>query len=130
MFIKKFMVIHYLKGKIINLNIIYSNNIIKINKLRNIKFESKSKGKGFCGTVKRYGFALNYKTHGNSKAHRKQGSIGMCQDPGKVIKGKKMPGRLGNKKIKKKYEIFYFDKRIIIVKGNIAGSLNCKINKK
>jgi large subunit ribosomal protein L3 len=52
-------------------------------------------GKGFQGVMKRWGFAGQPASHGNSKTHRKGGSTGACQDPGKVFKGKKMPGRLG-----------------------------------
>ncbi|MGX7576521.1 50S ribosomal protein L3 [Candidatus Vidania fulgoroideorum] len=107
--------------------------ILKIKKNNSIKFKinkfyrilCKSKGKGFCGTIKKYGFSQNYNSHGNSKAHRKQGSIGMCQDPGRVIKGKKMPGRLGNNFSKiKNIKIFYFDKNKIFIKGSIPGFYN------
>ena len=55
-----------------------------------------SKGKGFAGTVKRWNFATQDATHGNSLAHRKPGSIGQCQTPGRVWKGKKMAGHMGN----------------------------------
>ena len=57
-----------------------------------------SKGKGFAGTVKRWNFATQDATHGNSLAHRKPGSIGQCQTPGRVWKGKKMAGHMGNVK--------------------------------
>ena len=52
-------------------------------------------GKGFQGVMKKWGFAGQPASHGNSKAHRAAGGIGACQDPGKVWKGKKMPGRMG-----------------------------------
>jgi hypothetical protein len=52
-------------------------------------------GKGFQGVMKRWGFKGQPASHGNSLAHRAAGSIGACQDPGKVWKGKKMPGRMG-----------------------------------
>ena len=52
-------------------------------------------GKGFQGVMKRWGFAGQPASHGNSLAHRAGGSIGACQDPGKVWPGKKMPGRMG-----------------------------------
>eukprot|EP01094_Clydonella_sp_ATCC50884_P021824 TRINITY_DN488_c0_g1_i2.p1 TRINITY_DN488_c0_g1~~TRINITY_DN488_c0_g1_i2.p1 ORF type:complete len:286 (+),score=64.71 TRINITY_DN488_c0_g1_i2:85-942(+) len=55
-------------------------------------------GKGFQGGMKRWGFGGLFATHGVSKAHRSIGSTGQCQDPGKVWKGKKMPGRMGGKK--------------------------------
>ena len=53
-------------------------------------------GKGFAGGMKRHNFAGNRATHGVSISHRSHGSTGQCQDPGKVFKGKKMAGRLGN----------------------------------
>ena len=55
-----------------------------------------TKGKGFAGTVKRWNLATQDATHGNSLAHRKPGSIGQCQTPGRVWKGKKMSGHMGN----------------------------------
>lgn len=58
-----------------------------------------SKGKGFAGTVKRWNFSMQDATHGNSLSHRAAGSIGQCQTPGKVFKGKKMAGQMGNKRV-------------------------------
>ena len=58
-----------------------------------------SKGKGFAGAIKRWHFRRQDMSHGNSKAHRAAGSIGQCQTPGKVFKGKKMAGRLGNARV-------------------------------
>lgn len=58
-----------------------------------------SKGKGFAGAMKRWNFGGGFATHGNSLSHRILGSTGMRQDPGKVFKGKKMPGRLGNDRV-------------------------------
>jgi len=55
-------------------------------------------GKGFQGVMKKWGFKGQPASHGNSKAHRSAGSIGQCQDPGKVFKGKKMAGRMGNER--------------------------------
>ena len=55
-----------------------------------------TKGKGFQGGVKRHHFKTQDATHGNSLSHRALGSTGQCQDPGRVFKGKKMPGQLGN----------------------------------
>ena len=57
-----------------------------------------SKGKGFAGTVKRWNFRTQDMTHGNSRSHRVPGSIGQNQSPGKVFKGKKMAGHLGNER--------------------------------
>ena len=64
-----------------------------------IDVSANSIGKGFAGGMKRHNFAGNRATHGVSISHRSHGSTGQCQDPGKVFKGKKMAGRLGNKKI-------------------------------
>lgn len=58
-----------------------------------------TKGKGFAGVMKRWGFAGQNATHGNTKHHRAPGSIGGRTDPGKVWKGKKMPGHLGNERV-------------------------------
>lgn len=58
-----------------------------------------SKGKGFAGTIKRYNFRGQDSSHGNSKSHRKMGSTGQNQSPGKVFKGKKMPGRMGGEQV-------------------------------
>ncbi|MGX7582843.1 50S ribosomal protein L3 [Candidatus Vidania fulgoroideorum] len=129
-FIKKKMSNIFYKGKFIPITILehknISFNLINLNK--NYSFHFKSKGKGFSGTIKRYGFSSNYATHGNSKAHRKQGSIGMCQDPGRVIKGKKMPGRLGGNNIKiNNIKIIYFDSNKIFLKGSFPGSYNQRI---
>lgn len=82
-----------------------------------------TKGRGFQGVVKRWNAQGGPASHG-SMFHRRIGSIGMCQDPGHVIKGQIMPGHMGNKsrttqnlKIVKIYE----DKNLILVKGSIAG---------
>ena len=55
-----------------------------------------SKGKGYAGVIKRHNFAMQDATHGNSLSHRAHGSIGQCQTPGRVWKGKKMSGHMGN----------------------------------
>lgn len=57
-----------------------------------------SKGKGFSGVIKRHNFSRGPETHG-SHHHREPGSVGMCDMPGKVLKGKKMPGRMGHEKV-------------------------------
>ena len=54
------------------------------------------KGKGFAGVIKRHNFSMQDATHGNSLSHRAPGSIGQCQFPGRVFKGKKMAGQMGN----------------------------------
>ena len=82
-------------------------------------------GKGFAGGVKRYGFKMQDATHGNSVSHRAPGSIGQCQTPGRVFKGKKMAGHMGSRR-KTVYNlpIHSIDKErnLILVKGSIPGS--------
>lgn len=89
-----------------------------------------SKGKGFAGGVKRHGFAGGPKTHGQSDRHRAIGSIGAGTDPGKVWKGKKMPGRMGGDKITVKgLKVIRFvpDQRMVFISGAIPGSINNKV---
>lgn len=84
-------------------------------------------GKGFAGTVKRHNFATQDATHGNSLSHRAPGSIGQNQTPGRVFKGKKMAGHMGNvKRTVQNLEIVSLDKEknIIAVKGAIPGSIS------
>ena len=81
-------------------------------------------GKGFAGGMKRHNFAGNRATHGVSISHRSHGSTGQCQDPGKVFKGKKMAGRLGNvKRTIQNLEIIDTreTEQLIIVKGSVPG---------
>jgi large subunit ribosomal protein L3 len=83
-----------------------------------------SKGKGFAGTIKRWNFRGQDATHGNSISHRVPGSIGQCQTPGRVFKGKKMSGHLGNAKITtQNLEVVRVDaeKNLILVKGAVPG---------
>jgi len=86
------------------------------------KVSFKSKGRGFTGVVKRYNFAGGMATHG-SRFHRRVGSIGNAEYPGRVMKGKKMPGRYGGKTITHKNEIISFDaeKRVLVLKGSVPG---------
>ena len=84
-----------------------------------------SKGKGFAGVVKRWGFSTQDATHGNSLSHRAPGSIGQCQTPGRVFKGKKMAGQLGNKKVSvQSLEVIKVDveNNLLLVKGAIPGA--------
>lgn len=84
-----------------------------------------SKGKSFAGTVKRWHFRTQDATHGNSLSHRAPGSIGQCQTPGKVFKGKKMAGHLGNSRVTTQnltvVDILP-DKNVILVKGAVPGA--------
>lgn len=83
-----------------------------------------SKGKGFAGTVKRHNFRTQDATHGNSRSHRVPGSIGQNQSPGKVFKGKKMAGQMGNEKTTvQNLEVVKIDKErnLLFVKGGVPG---------
>ncbi len=82
-----------------------------------------SKGRGFTGTVKRWNHKIGPKSHG-SKSKRSIGSTGMHQDPGRVIKGTKMPGQYGNTKIKvRNLRVVSADpeKNLLVVKGAVPG---------
>lgn len=84
-------------------------------------------GKGFAGCVKRHNFKTQDATHGNSLSHRAPGSIGQCQDPGRVFKGKKMAGRMGGvNRTTKNIELLHVDaeKNLLLVKGSIPGHKN------
>ena len=86
-----------------------------------------SKGKGFAGVVKRHNFKTQDATHGNSLSHRAPGSIGQCQFPGRVFKGKKMAGQYGNKKVSSRnLEIVSVLKESnqLLIKGAIPGANN------
>ena len=84
-----------------------------------------TKGKGFAGVIKRHHFATQDATHGNSLSHRAPGSIGQRQSPGRVFKGKKMAGQLGNKRCTApSLEIVKIDKdrNLLLVKGSVPGA--------
>ena len=89
-----------------------------------INVRSRSKGKGFAGTIKRHNFKGKDATHGNSISHRTPGSTGQCQFPGRVFKGKKMAGQMGNVMVtKKNLQIVKVDKekKLLLVKGAVPG---------
>ena len=84
-----------------------------------------SKGKGFAGVIKRWNFRTQDATHGNSLAHRAPGSIGQCQTPGRVFKGKKMAGHMGAAKVTvQSLNIVKIDaeRNLILVKGAVPGA--------
>ena len=83
-----------------------------------------SKGKGFAGVIKRWNFRGQDNTHGNSISHRAPGSIGQCQTPGRVFKGKKMSGHLGNVQVTtQNLEIVRVDneRNLLLIKGAVPG---------
>lgn len=84
-----------------------------------------SKGKGFAGAVKRHNFRTQDATHGNSRSHRAPGSIGQNQSPGRVFKGKKMAGHMGNENVTiQNLEITKIDveRNLILIRGAVPGA--------
>lgn len=113
----------YYLGQLININDVFS-------RLQKVDITGISKGKGFAGTIKRWHFHMQDATHGNSLSHRAPGSIGQNQTPGKVFKGKKMAGHLGNKKrtVQNLNIISIDDKNnFLCVKGSIPGCKNSHV---
>ena len=89
-----------------------------------------SKGKGFQGGVKRHNFRMQDATHGNSISHRAPGSIGQCQTPGKVWKGKKMAGQMGNvRKTVQSLEVVKVDEEnnLLLIKGAVPGATGSSV---
>ena len=90
-----------------------------------IDVTGQSKGKGFAGVVKRHNFKMQDATHGNSISHRAPGSIGQCQTPGRVYKGKKMAGHMGAVKVTtQSLEVVCIDEEnnLLLVKGAVPGA--------
>lgn len=84
-----------------------------------------SKGKGFQGGVKRWNFQMQDATHGNSLSHRAPGSLGQCQTPGRVFKGKKMAGHMGAERVTtQNLEVVRVDaeRNLLLVKGAVPGA--------
>lgn len=105
-------------GDIVSINSLVKGDIVKIT--------SKSKGKGFQGSVRRWNFSGGPATHG-SKFHRRPGSSGNRTWPGRVMPGKKFPGHLGNENVTvKNVEIFGVDEQegVLLVKGPVPGGRN------
>ncbi len=95
-----------------------------------VDVRSKTIGKGFAGAMKRHNFSGLRATHGVSISHRSHGSTGQRQDPGKVFKGKKMAGHMGNKlRTKQNIEIIKsdIDNNLLYLKGSIPGSKNTEV---
>lgn len=87
-------------------------------------------GRGFAGVMKRHGFRGGRATHGNSLSHRAPGSIGQNQDPGRVFRGKKMAGHMGNvTRTQQNLEIIQIDeeRNLLLIKGSIPGSRGCDV---
>jgi large subunit ribosomal protein L3 len=90
---------------------------------KKVKITFKSKGRGFTGVVKRYGFGGGPGAHG-SRFHRAPGSIGNCEFPGRVMPGKKMPGHYGNKNVTVNADVVEFDEDmgVLVIKGSVPGA--------
>ncbi len=120
--VSKYDFFNFKLNNLIPLNIFYINQMVNIFGI--------SIGKGFSGVIKKHKFKSGDSSHGNSKSHNKPGSIGMCQDLGRVYKGKKMPGRLGSKKVfLKNLKIlkidFYYN--IFYLNGSLPGFKNSNL---
>ena len=90
-----------------------------------VRVTGTSKGKGFQGVIKRYNFQMQDATHGNSLSHRAPGSIGQCQTPGRVFKGKKMSGHMGAERVTtKNLEVVRVDQEnnLLLIKGAVPGA--------
>ena len=97
------------------------------NEINKVDVTGQSKGKGFQGAVKRWNFSMQDATHGNSISHRAPGSIGQCQTPGRVFKGKKMAGHMGAERVTtQNLEVVRVDieRNLLLVKGAVAGAKN------
>ena len=104
-------------GSDVDLNIFKDINFVDI--------RSKTIGRGFAGVMKRHNFRGLEASHGVSISHRSHGSTGQCQDPGKVFKGKKMAGHLGDVRVtvqNLKVVDLDIEKGLLIVSGNVPGS--------
>ena len=109
----------YQPGQVFNVTIFNEGDLVSVS--------GRSKGRGFSGTIKKYSFSTQRKTHGQGDTHRHVGSIGAASDPSRVFPGKKMPGRYGNKTVSvKDLEVIEVKKNEnqLLVKGSVPGSTN------
>ncbi|GLT15244.1 50S ribosomal protein L3 [Vibrio algivorus] len=101
-------------------------NVELFNEIKKVDVTGTSKGKGFQGAVKRWNFRTQDMTHGNSLSHRAPGSIGQCQTPGRVFKGKKMAGHMGAERVTtQNLEIVRVDaeRNLLLIKGAVPGAI-------
>ena len=118
---------------------VLEENLLKLGTVLNVSHFQKDQivdvtgvsiGKGFAGSMKRHNFSGQRASHGVSLSHRALGSTGNCQDPGRVFKGKKMPGHMGAKKVtKQNLKIINIDQenKLILVKGSVPGKKNAVV---
>jgi large subunit ribosomal protein L3 len=95
-----------------------------------VDVEGTTIGKGYAGVIKRYNFHMQDATHGNSRAHRVPGSIGQNQTPGRVFKGKKMSGHMGDvRQTTQNLEVFRVDadRNLVLIKGAVPGSKSSNV---
>ena len=107
-----------------------SINVEHFKKDQKIDVTGISIGKGFAGSMKRHNFGGLRASHGVSASHRSHGSTGNCQDPGRVFKGKKMAGHMGNSKVtKQNLKIIDIDpgNNLIAIKGSVPGKKNTTV---
>lgn len=100
-------------------------NVELFNEIKKVDVTGTSKGKGFQGGVKRWNFRTQDMSHGNSLSHRAPGSIGQCQTPGRVFKGKKMAGHMGSERVTtQNLEIVRVDaeRNLLLIKGAVPGA--------
>jgi large subunit ribosomal protein L3 len=100
-------------------------NVSIFNEVNFVDVTATSKGKGYAGVMKRHGFGGGRATHGCSISHRAAGSTGQNQSPGKVFRGKKMAGQMGNvRKTQQNLEVVRVDeeRNMILLKGSVPGS--------
>jgi len=119
--------------KVLNVDLYKEGNELGLEIFKDVKFvdvKSKTIGKGFAGVMKRHNFSGLRATHGVSVSHRSHGSTGQRQDPGKVFKGKKMAGHMGDKvRTVQNLEIVKSDieNSLLYIKGSIPGSKNSEV---
>jgi len=90
-----------------------------------VDVSGRSKGKGFQGSIRRWNFSMQDATHGNSLAHRAPGSIGQCQTPGRVFKGKKMAGHMGSANVTTQGLVVVrvdAERNLLLIKGAVPGA--------
>lgn len=115
---------------------VFKENLLEIGTSINVEhFEKEQKidvtgisiGKGFAGAMKRHNFGGLRASHGVSASHRSHGSTGNCQDPGRVFKGKKMAGHMGNTQVTKqnlRIVSIDLDNKLLVIKGSVPGKKN------
>lgn len=116
----------YALGQVISVADVFSGG-------QKVDVSAHSKGKGFAGTVKRHNFRTQDATHGNSRSHRVPGSIGQNQTPGRVFKGKKMAGHMGNARVTtQSLELVRVDadRNLLLIKGAIPGAPGARVEVK